>query len=206
MEHQCTPQYSFIDALRKYLPVTTIIFMIGFVLAGCGKGTSDAYFVREQTDLNYIQKVAVLPFSNNTNDAYAANRLRGITSTQILAMGLFDVVNTSVVDSALQEMAVIQNAPLDTPVLRRLGQRLNVQAFVHGSVENIGRNLEGSFSYPEVSLSLQLIESESSMILWKSTAHRHGYSIWDRLFDLDPQDGFQLSLTLIRDMLSTIPK
>ena len=206
MEHQCTPQYSFIDTLRKYLPVTAIILMISIVLAGCGKGTSDAYFVREQTDLNFIQKVAVLPFSNNTNDNHAANRLRGITSTQILSMGLFDVVNTSVVDSALQEMAVNQNTPLDTPVLRRLGQRLDVQAFVHGSVENIGRNMEGSFTYPEVSLSLQLIESETSMILWKSTAHRHGYSVWDRLFDLDPQDGFQLALTLIRDMLSTIPK
>ncbi len=207
MERKCAPQCKFlISSDTTILFVAVLLILTAVLLGGCGSRNKDAYFIREQTDLNYIQKVAVLPFTNNTQDTFAANRIRDITATQILSMGLFDVVSSSVVDSTLMEMAITQNQPIDTPLMRRLGQRLDVQAFVHGSVENIGRNADGSFAYPEVSLTLQLIESESSMVLWQATAHRHGYSVWDRLFDLDPQDGFQLALSLIREMLSTVPK
>lgn len=173
---------------------------------GCGAKKTETSYAREEIDLAYVTKVAVLPFQNNTTDNFAALRIRDITSTQILALGLFDVVEKGVVDSVLQEMAIDQNRPIDSLLLKRLGNRLEVNAFVHGSVDDIVQVSQGAFSYPQVSLTLRLIDSETSMVLWQSSAHRSGYSIIDRLFDLDPQDSYEITIALIRDMLGTIPR
>jgi TolB-like protein len=193
------------NSIRAAVIVGAVIIPI-LAAYGCGAKKTETSFAREEIDLAYVTKVAVLPFQNNTTDNFAALRIRDITATQILAMGLFDVVERGVVDSVLQEMAIDQNRPIDSLLLKRLGNRLEVNAFVHGSVDDIVQVSQGAFSYPQVSLTLRLIDSETSMVLWQSSAHRTGYSIIDRLFDLDPQDSYEITIALIRDMLQTIPR
>ncbi len=205
MELKCAPQRKFLAYLGQS-QVFALAVIIILSLSGCAAPQNEATFVRRKTDLRYVKKVAVLPFTNNTGDKFAASRIRDITTTQILSMGIFDVVDEGVVDSALREMAIGKDKPMGTPLLKRLGQRLGVQAFIDGTVNDIGSNKAGPFSYPEVSLTLKLIDSGSAKILWQSSAHRNGYSIWERLFDLNPQDSFQLALGLTRDMLATIPR
>ncbi len=205
MEPKCTPQRKFLAYLGQSR-VWALAAIIILALSGCAAPQNESTFVRRNTDLRYVKKVAVLPFANNTENKFAGQRIRDITTTQILAMGIFDVVDKGVVDSALREMAIGQGKPMGTPILKRLGQRLGVQAFIYGTVNDIGSSRSGQFSYPEVSLTLKLIDGASAEVLWQSSAHRNGYSIWERLFDLSPQDNFQLALILTRDMLSTIPR
>lgn len=191
--------------IRAAVVVGAVIIPILAAL-GCGAKKTESTYVRQETDLGYVTRVAVLPFQNSTTDTFAAQRIRDIATTQILALGLFDVVEKGVVDSVLQEMAIDRNQPIDSLLLKRLGNRLEVNAFVHGSVDDIVQVSQGAFSYPQVSLTLRLIDSETSMVLWQSSAHRTGYSIIDRLFDLDPQDSYEITVALIRDMLGTIPR
>ncbi len=205
MELKCAYQRKFLAYIGRSR-VWTLAAVIILLLSGCAARQNESTFVRQKTDLRYVKTVAVLPFANNTDDKFAARRIRDITTTQILAMGIFDVVDKGVVDSALREMAISRNKPMGMPILKRLGQRLGVQAFIDGTVNDIGSNRSGRFSYPEVSLTLKLIDSASSEVLWQSSAHRTGYSIWVRLFDLSQRDNFQLALLLTRDMLATIPR
>lgn len=185
-----------------------ILFLFTLIsTSGCGgKGASTQTFLREDVDLTYITKVAILPFENNTQDEFAASRIRDITATQIMAKGIFDVVDKGIVDSALREMGIDKTTPLDVPIVKRLAQRLNVESFVIGTINNIGENRQGSFSYPEMSFTLQLLDGESALILWRTSDTLSGYSLSDRLFGLDPMDAFQITVTLLNNMLATIPK
>jgi len=191
---------------RPFFHLALILF-VSFSLQGCaGTDSVQQTFVRENVDLGYITRVAVLPFENNTQDDFAAQRIRDITATRILAMGIFDVVDRGVVDSGLREMAIDKDTPLDVPVVKRLGQRLGVQAFVYGTVNSIGENRQGSFTYPQVALTLELIDSESAQVLWRNSDTNSGYSLADRLFGLAPLDAFQITVNLLNSMLATIPK
>lgn len=188
-------------------------FLLFFVAAaciltlnGCAGGSKGQTFVREGVDIGYVNKVAVLPFANNTDDDFAAQRIRNITATEILAMELFDVVDQGIVDSALREMAINRDTPLDEPLIRRLGQRLGVQGFIIGEVNGLGENRQAAFVYTEVSLTLQLLDSESAQALWRNSDSLSGYSLTDRLFGLAPMDSFQVTVSLLKRMLSTIPK
>ncbi len=192
---------------KKSIPYIVSLLIFLLFVGGCAeKMPTTTTYVREGVDLNYITKVAVLPFTNNTKDEYSAKRIRDITSTEILAMGIFDVVGRGVVDSALRELAIDQDTPLDIQLTKKLGQRLGVQGFIHGTVNGIGEQRQGSFSYPEVSLSLELVDAESALVLWRSSYTMSGYSLSDRLFGLDPLDAFQITVKLLQNMLSTIPK
>jgi TolB-like protein len=192
--------------MKKFSILTFLIITL-FAFTSCsGKGTTTQTFLREGVDLSFITKVAILPFANNTQDDFAAGRVRDITATQIMAKGIFDVVDKGVVDSALREMGIEATTPLDAPLIKRLAQRLNVQCFITGTINSIGENRQGSFTYPEMSFTLQLLDGESALILWRTSDTLNGYSLSDRLFGLDPMDAFQITVELLNTMLTTIPK
>jgi len=184
----------------KKIVVLTLLSLLP-VLSGCGGGSLTKSFMRENVSLAGIRTVAVLPFENLGGGGAA--RVREFTMTQILATGLFDVVDKARVDSALRNEAIDPGNPIDGATLRRLGQRLEVQAFFLGSVQ-AGDESRGSASYPAVTMTLRLVESETGTLLWQASGRGSGYSLSSRLFGVEPKDSFQVSMELLRTLLATI--
>jgi len=168
-------------------------------LTGCGSGSITKSFLRKNASLGHIQAVAVLPFEGGGN----APRIREFTMTQILASGLFDVVDKGRVDNLLQQEGIAGAAPLDAATIRRLGQRLKVQAFILGSV-NQESQAQGSASFPEVTMTLRLVDCETGALLWQASGRGSGYSLANRLFGTAPKDSFQVTMDLLRDLFSTM--
>ncbi len=189
----------------KNMRYCLIMLMLFSLLAGCGaKGITS--FVREEVPFDFVRKVAVMPLQNNTDNKYAVELARDVINTQILAMELFDVVDKGIVDSISFGEALKPGAPMDQLKLERLGQRLNVQALMLGSVDLAGEKRSGSISVPEVSLTLRLVEIKAGTILWQASGHNDGDSMLGRLFGLNSSDSYQITQQLVRRMLSTVPE
>jgi TolB-like protein len=178
--------------------VGSILSGVLLLTAGCGSNLIKSY-MRENASIGHIRTVAVLPFEGGGN----APRIREFAMTQVLSSKLFDVVDKGRLDSVLQEEGIAQGAPLDGPTLRRLGQRLKVQAFLLGSVKE-GNETRGSASFPEVTMTLRLIDAETGTLLWQASGRGTGYSLGDRLFGLSPKDPFIVTMNLLRDLFRTI--
>ncbi|WP_456431526.1 CsgG/HfaB family protein [Thermosulfuriphilus sp.] len=161
-------------------------------------------FVREGVDPSYIKRVAVLKFENNSQDSYAAERLRNITMTQILSLGLFDVIDKAMVDVVLEEQMLGDKVSLDKSTLRRIAKKLGVQALVVGSVDAYEEKREGSYTYPVIALTLRLIDGASGEVIWQASGTASGYSTVGRLFGLRPQDFTQVSFNLVERLLKTL--
>ncbi len=189
---------------KKIVGLLLIFVLTSIFLSACGGRNQTKSFMREEVNLSYIQRVAVLPFENLGGGAGPAQRTREITMTQLLASGLFDVVDKGRVDSTLRTEAIDANAPIDAPTLRRLGQRLDVQGFILGSVEQVSDARTGGAVYPEISLTLRLVDAESGSVLWQSSGRGSGYSLADRLFGFAPKNSFQVTLDTVSRMLATI--
>jgi TolB-like protein len=174
-------------------------------VSGCGGRTNMESFLREEVDLTYVTRVAVVPFENISKDPFAGERVRGITITQVLAQGLFDVVDKGLVDSAFREEAVdLSKASMDAGTLKRMGQRLNVQAFLMGSIDQAGTVQRGNTGYPELAITLRLVDTNTGMIFWQASGSRTGDSMGKRLFGLGSDDEFKIALNLLRQVLSSI--
>jgi TolB-like protein len=189
--------------IKKKNPCLMLAFMV-FFLYGCAAKSSTESFLRAEVDLGYIKTVAVLPFENFSDQALTAQRSRELVITQVLASGMFDIVDKGHVDSVLRTEAISAGVPIDPLTLRRLGERLGVQGFILGSVDYAGTGQSGNSVYPELSLTLRLVDSESGLVIWQASGRGSGYSLWERLFGITAKDEFQVTLKLIRTLLATL--
>lgn len=186
--------------------IVLLLSIVG-LLSGCGgKAPESAFYIRDGVDLEYIEKIAILPFGNYTGEKSIDGRIRDMAITEVLASKKFDVVDRGIVDNTLREMALTNQNSFDLPILKVLGKRLNVKAFLAGNVNKVAGSGRSAYSYPEISLTLHLIDADSGQILWRSTSYKNGYSVVNRLFDLDPIDEFEITLDLLSEMVAAIPK
>lgn len=191
------------------LPKTSYILLIFAnlimtLLVGCGSKSVQESFVRPDTDLGFVRSVAILPFENNSQDRFVAERLRDVTTTQMLSRNLFEIIEKGVVDGALAEESVTRDTPIDGKIMKRLGQRLGVQALFLGIIDNYGEARKGSYSYPELAMTFRLVEANSAKILWQVSGRRKGETFGGRLFGTSPEDDFQVALNLSRQMLQSL--
>ncbi len=181
-----------------------LVLTLATVVSGCGLRHSRVSYNREDVDLGLVTRVAVLPFANTSKDQFAAERVRDVVITQILAMGIADVVDKGVVDSVMREEAIEPNRPIDLINLKRLGQRLNVQAFMVGTIDEASEVRRGSLSFPELAMTIRLIDSRASLVLWQASGRRTSETWAGRLFGLAPGDSFHNTLYLTKDLLKTV--
>jgi TolB-like protein len=181
------------------------ILCVILYLGGCSSKAQVQHFLREEVALDYVKRIAVLPLQNNTKEEFAAKLARDVVTTQVLAMGIFDVVDSGVVDSVLHEEGLQPGSPLNLVAIKRIGKRLGVEAVIQGSVDLAGDKRQGAIIFPEMSLTLNLVETTSAVVLWQASGHRDGNSMMSRLFGLKPIDSFKVALDLSHDLLSTIP-
>jgi hypothetical protein len=182
-----------------------IIISVFFLLTGCGGKISSTDYVREDIDYSYIQRIGVLPFTNKTEDKLAGERARDITITQVLALGLFDTVDKGIVDAVMEDEALNPGAAIDPLSLKRIGQRIRAQAFILGTIDLAQENRIGSVAFPQIAITLRLVDTESGMVLWQASGTSSGESWGGRLFGVTPDDPFKTTDKLIRHMLRNAP-
>lgn len=190
--------------MRKLSFVFSVMLLAA--LAGCSGKFSSEEFLREDVDLGAISRIAVLPFQNFTNEQYAAERVRNVAITQLLSRGVADVVDRGVVDSVLAEEVIDPRLPIDLINLKRLGQRLNVQAFMLGSVDKVDSIRRGSVSYPVLGVTLRMVDAQAGVVFWQSSGRWSAETKTARIFGSEPTDDFHVTLELMSRMLKNLSR
>lgn len=183
--------------IRRFMGVFLLCVVFG--LSGCGSSSLIKSFTRENASFGHIETVAVLPFEGGGG----AKRIREFTMTQLLASGIFDVADKGRVDNILRREVISEGEPLDAATVKRLGQRLKVQALILGSVQEKTDN-RGAAVFPEIVMTLRLIDCETNTLLWQASGRGTGYSLADRLFGMAPRDSFEVTMDLLRDLFATM--
>ncbi|MHC4474129.1 MAG: GNA1162 family protein [Planctomycetota bacterium] len=187
-----------------YTPYALILFMVFSLpfFSGCGGPMS---YVHPTADLTYIRTVAVVPLKNLTQERGAAGKVMNVVAAEILRRGVFDVVEFGEVAKVLREEGFREEeGVISKSVAERAGKQLNVQAFVVGSVQEYGVSRTGGSSYPEVSLSLKLVDAKSYKILWEATHSIKGATVIDRLFGIGKKSPSDLCRELVSEMFDTL--
>jgi len=187
----------------KKLSIGSLILLI-LAMAGCaGKYDSEVY-MRNNVDMGAITRIAVLPFQNFTSDQFVAERTRDIATTQLLALGVADVVDRGLIDSVMNEEVIDPKLPIDQINMKRLGQRLNVQAFLLGSIDMAGEKRTGTVAYPVLGVTLRLVDAQAGLVIWQGSGRWTAETVTGRILGIRPTDDFHVSLELLRRMLRSL--
>jgi hypothetical protein len=115
------------------------------------------------------------------------------------------LVDKGHVDIFLRQESIAPGAPLDAFTVRRLGESLKVEAVLMGAVEE-ATGARGSATFPEITMTLRLVDCETGLLLWQATGRGSGYSTADRLFGFAPKDNFIVAIELLEKLFATMKR
>ncbi len=155
-------------------------------------------------DFGYMKRAAVLPFENLSPDDLADERLQSIFLMKILEEDVLEIIDPR---EALAGMPGTGIRPGSHPTPEQavlLGKVLEVDALFFGTVEEYGVSRVDRNRGPEVTVVLEMIETQTGVVVWRSQVHGTGSSIWRRLFGGGAADLFAVSEDVVARALRTL--
>ncbi len=152
-------------------------------LSGCAAlaRTSDDY--RDPNmDFGSVTKVAILPLANYSREQGASERVRDVLSNMLMATGSIYVVPPGEVARSTGRLGIANPSTPSIEEVQKLGTNVQVNAVITGAIREYGEVRSGNVTSNVISLSLQMIETQTGKVIWSASSTEGGISIWARLF------------------------
>ena len=175
------------------------IFLLSFM--GCKGGIKS--YTRPSTQTDALKKVAVLPVENYTTAKFANDKIRSIIIMELLSRGV-DVIEPGEVMNTLRELKIKKVDSLPVFDIQRLGEVLNADALVTGSVSTYEIKRGMTVTYPEVSVHLMLLDSATGDIAWSAWHTTGGPDFWTRHFGAENATLEETSRKVVKEAIDTL--
>lgn len=149
--------------------------------AACG-GVGPVTYLHPGFDFGFIERVAVVPFENLSEDQGAGARATRYFTGSLLATEAFDVVEPGEVARALAEHSLVRTAELTGEQSVSLGRGLRVQGLFLGSLSESTTVRRGNESITVVTATVRLVETETGSTVWSTVVTEDSGGFWSNLF------------------------
>jgi TolB-like protein len=178
---------------------------MALTLASCaGTKRSEVTFHNPNMDFSQIERVAVLPFTNLTPTQAAGERVRDVFMTMLQATGTFYVVPPGEVTRGVTRSRVQNAAQPTAEDLIALGKEIKVQVIFTGTVREYGEVRSGNTPANAVSVSLQMLETQTGQLVWSASSTKGGVSAGDRLLGGKGLPMNEVTEQAVRDLLDSL--
>ncbi len=184
--------------------------LIVFSLAACSsnRGMWDMYRMQRYRDSNMdfgaVKTVAVMPFVNLSRDQLAGDRVRDVFANALLSTGAVYVLPPGEVARGVTK-AEISNPLTPSPEeVIKLGKAIKAEAIVTGTLKEYGEVRSSTTSANIVSMSLQMIETETGKVVWTASTTRGGITFWDRLLGGGGQPMEKVTMKAVDDLVKKL--
>lgn len=191
--------------IRKILCCLKILIYLSLVFLMACATAGDTY-IDPNMDFGAVKIVAVMPFASLTRDPVIAERVRDVFVNKLLSTGAVYVLPVGEVARGVARTEIQTPTAPSTEDIVKLGTILKVQAVITGAVREYGEVRSGTTSANIVSLSLQMIETQTGKIVWTASSTKGGISIWDRLLGGGGQPMNQITEKAVNDLINKLFK
>ena len=160
-------------------------------------------FTNPQFDFGFVEKVAVLPLENLSKDAQAGERATRMLITELLASGAVDVVEPGELRAAVQKLKVDRTTPTSEQIIA-LGEYLQLQAVITGSVTQSDVIRSGSVLVPVVTLDIHMMETETGQPVWAATHTEKGSGVGAALLGTGAEPISKTTRRCVREAIGTL--
>jgi TolB-like protein len=180
-----------------------LILMAALAFAGCG-GSSATKFVHPDYNFGYLERVAVVPMENLTNDQGAGARLSRFFVTELLSTEAFDVVEPGEVAQAMASMSLVRTAELTREQAVELGAKLSAQGLFLGSIAESATARSGGSTVNFVTVTVRLVETDTGQTVWSATHTKDSKSFWATMFGTADRSMAEVTRECVHEALETL--
>jgi len=151
------------------------IVLCAMALTGCG-GPKVNTFVHSDADLDYYERVGVVPFRTLTADRFAGEKFTVEFNTSLYVSGLFDVVDQGIFVNELTQIVGSRSPAdgLDGDQLQKIAEATGVQGVFMGTVSHYEMQSSGNDRYPVISVEAHLVDVATGTVVWSCTVTERG--------------------------------
>jgi len=157
-------------------------FILSLVVISLTACASVEMYKDPKMDFGSIYTVAVMPFSNLSKEQVAADRVRDVLMTMLLAHGEVYVLPQGEVARGIAMAGVMNPVAPSKEEMLKFGGLVKVDAVITGVIREYGEVRSGSASANVISLSLQMTEVQTGKVVLSLSATNGGIGLGDRLF------------------------
>ena len=195
--------------MRGYHLIVVAVLVAGLVLlTGCAGSMRPTSFLNPGFDFSFVERVAVLPFDNLTNDRQAGFRATRLMITELLATGAVDVVEPGEVRAALAKLpggGQQRRAKIpSTEEIVSLGKDLRVQAVILGTVTQAESLRSGGVMIPVITLDVHMVEAETGATVWAATHTEKGGGVSSRVLGTGGQPMSEITRRCVKRLVEEL--
>ncbi len=179
-----------------------LLLLLPLALAGCA--TQLDVYRDANMDFGAVRTVAVLPLANLTRESSAAERVRDVFSTALLATGAVYVIPPGEVARGINRVAVANPSAPGTDEAVKLAGVVKADAIITGTIKEYGEVRSGSSAANVISLSMQMIEAQTGRLVWSATTTEGGIGITDRLLGGGGEAMNAITVKAVNDILKKL--
>ena len=187
----------------KTLQSLCLLAVVFFVACS---GMKPTVFVNKQYNFNFLEKVAVVPFENLSNDQGAGARITHIFLTELLAAESFDIAEPGEVSKVTQKYIGSGGSALTRDQITEIGKTLGVQGIILGSVNETSGSRAGGSATTEVTIDARMVETETGQTVWSATNTEGGRSFWASLFGTGDRSEAETARKCVQRVIHTLVK
>lgn len=193
-----------IGSLRVTYTVRGAILFVLVSLVACA-GHTDVY--HDQTmDFGAVQTVAVMPFANLSKESTATERVRDVFINKLLCTGALYVLPVGEIARGVVKAEIQAPATPSPEEIVKLGGILKAQAVITGTVKEYGDVRSGTASAGALSMSLQMMETQTGRVVWSASSTKGGITTTDRLFGGGGQPMENVTEKVVDDLIKKLFK
>jgi hypothetical protein len=191
-----------LDQFRKAVPVLLSLVLV--FLSACASHTGPEVFHDPNFDLASVRVVAVMPFENLTKETLASSRVRDVFMNMLLSAGAIYVLPSGEVARGMTRTGIEKSTALSAEDAVKLGGTLKADAVITGVVREYGELRSSTTVANVVSLSLQMIETQTGKVVWTAASTKGGITVGDRLFGGGGQPMDDVTRAAVIDVLNKL--
>lgn len=187
---------------RHANPYKRAVISLSLILfAGCA---TDDTFLDPTMDFGSLQTIAVLPFRNLTNVEHATERVRDAFTGMLLATEAVYILPPGEVARGIGLVGRFSSDGPTIEQIKKLADVLEIDAVITGVVTEYGLVRSGATSANVISVSLQMIERSSGVVVWSASTTKGGITVWDRLVGGGGEPMTKVTVKAVDDLLDKL--
>jgi len=168
------------DLFGKSMPILLSLLLV--FLSACASRSGPEVYHDPNFDLASVRIVAVMPFENLTKEPLASSRVRDVFMNMLLSTGALYVLPAGEVARGMVRAGLEKATAPSAEDAVKLGGIVKADAVITGVVREYGEVRSSTTAANVVSLSLQMIETQTGKVVWTASSTQGGITAGDRLF------------------------
>ncbi len=162
------------DSMKHQTTLLLILVMTAW-LGGCG--SSPEVYLDPEADIDYYQRVGVVPFWGGAGERGASDLITDAFTTALMVSEKYQVAEPGQFRHLYAEEVGAKAVPtrgLTPDQVKALGEKAGVQAVFEGTVLSYQQTRSGQSQFPMITLEVRMLDVQTGRLVWMTTINKTG--------------------------------